>query len=148
MERKYYTPSETELHPGFIFEVKEGGEWVKVEFALTPEVIELVPSLPEWEGKIRVACLTRKDIEDCGWKYFRKAENVNQESHWFFANDSHGVCNYSLNWLPDSDRVTISIIGIRKRTKIFDIHNKCKNISKLCQIMMDWGIYPDNKSRK
>jgi len=79
----YYTPVIEEFYVGFKYEYKlNSGEWVSTIFE--PNDIGFTHRYKEEsffieEGGVRVRCLERKDIEDCGF--------TNLGSGWFFKED-------------------------------------------------------------
>lgn len=103
MENKYYTPKIEEFYAGFQFEEQSisGLMYHKKEFRfdwfdLKSKIIKGLDS-----NKIRVKCLDREDIEDCGFKFFSKIEN---QSVLTFHNED---LNLMLGFYYDTSEIVI-----------------------------------------
>lgn len=126
MEAKYYTPKTEDFHKGFEFQWFQN-DWEKDTFAITTDDdLEIIDDEIR-EGKIRVKCLDREDIESLGWNV--KSFEIN-------------MFHYRDFYLKVVDNNKIYIFNGLEG----DLHYSClfvgylKNKSELKRIMVQTGI--------
>lgn len=69
-QNKYYTPEMEDIHHGMLCElkIKESDIWTKIDSLHWAYITKMGNDQNSIDIEIRVAYLTKEDIESCGWK--------------------------------------------------------------------------------
>jgi hypothetical protein len=122
MTAKYYIPETQDFHKGFEFEWFQN-EFEKLTFAITTDDDLDIIDDEIREGKIRVKCLDKEDIESLGW-----IQNNNIDS---FSINGFDLLFSKNNWIT---------IYEDKGADEYSYRGYIKNKSELKKIMIQTGI--------
>lgn len=142
----HYIPEIQEFHPGFHYEEKVEGEWVKRIFEITTPMLDVLEKIET--GLIRVKYLDEEDILDMPHSeklepmenpYADNSFGVKMEpfqKYWIYDQNTM-MYAYTITMLHDRGR---SIINIENSSGTMEFRGNCLNKNELRKLLTRIGV--------